>query len=155
MNSIRWFFALLVLFSMMLLPARAESAAVTPADVTQKVYQISLDNLEGFSLKSIESQKPWLTDELYSRIEKKLNQPKSKDEAPKIEGDIFLDCQEPPATFKVGSSTIKSTDAKVEVTLIWPSEERHLNVLLKQVGGAWKINDVVYDKDGRLSDLLK
>jgi len=40
------------------------------------------------------------------------------------------------------------------VILIWPSEKRHLTVLLTQLKGAWKVYDVIYDKDGKLTDLL-
>ena len=85
---------------------------------------------------------------------KKLNQPVAKGDAPDIEGDLFLGCQEPPSKFEVGEISVDGTKAKVEVTLIWPGEKRQYTVLLEQVQGTWRVYDVDYGKDGKLTDLL-
>ena len=139
-----------------ILPLSFAAVAETqsPSAVTQGVYQFALAH-PGFASETIKPQKKYLTPDLYSRLMKKLNQPVPKGDAPDIEGDVFLDCQDPPSSFQVGASAIDRATAKVEVTLLWPQEKRHCTVLLKQVSGAWKVDDIVYDKDGRLSDLLK
>jgi hypothetical protein len=135
--------------------ANAAPAADSPAGVTTALYRSSLDHFSGFDQPNLTRVKPWITPELYARLVKKLNQPVAKGDAPDIEGDVFLDCEDPPKSFTVGEASIHESTARVEVTLIWPDEKRRYTVLLKQVQGAWKISDVIFDKkDGKLTDLL-
>ncbi len=75
-------------------------------------------------------------------------------DAPDIEGDVFLGCQDLPKNFTIGATSVHETKAKIEVTLIWPDEKRRYTVLLQQIEGAWKVYEVIYDKDGKLTDLL-
>ena len=146
----------LVVMGMVLLFSEVNAApdAASPAEVTQALYHANLAHSTGFNKESVVLSKKWVTPDLYARILKKLNQPVPKGDAPDIEGDLFLDCQDPPNKFEIGKSSIDETKAKVEVILIWPSEKRHLTVLLTQLKGAWKVYDVIYDKDGKLTDLL-
>ena len=149
---------LLLLESIALLSgARAASETDSPAAVVQALYHSALIHF-GFTPDTIKSGRQWLAPELYSRLWKKVNEPTPKGDAPDIEGDVFLDCQDPPDKFVVGKASIDQTKAKVDVTLTWAGgsgEKRHYNVLLKQIDGAWKVYDVDYGKDGKLTDLLK
>ena len=155
MKLFRCLLLLLLLASTALIQnAVAAPAADSPAAVVQALYRSALDQL-GFTPESIKSKREWLTPDLYSRLLKKVNEPVPKGDAPDIEGDVFLDCQDPPNKFEVGTASIDQTKAKVEVTLLWPEEKRHYMVLLTQVNGTWKVYDIDYGKDGKLSDLLK
>jgi hypothetical protein len=152
----KWLRGLMVLVGVSI--ALAQNAAASPADspatVTRALYFSALSD-PGFTPKSIKASQPWLTPDLFAHLWKKVNEPVPKGDAPDIDGDVFLDCQDPPISFKIGQVSSDDSKAKVEVTLLWPQEKRHYNVLLKQVGGAWKVYDVDYGADGKLTDLLK
>jgi len=142
---------LLVLLSIFQL--HAGSDIQSPSKVVYYLFRSAKIHF-GFDADIVKNYKPWLTPDLYARIEKKANAPVPKGDAPDIEGDLFLDSQEPPTSFEVGKESIDKTTAKVPVTLTWPSEKRQETVLLKQVDGAWKVYDVDFGKDGKLTDLL-
>lgn len=146
-----WLVALLLIS----LPAlhAAASGSDSPASVVKALYRSSLDHF-GFSPESVKLDKPWVTPELYARMWKKANEPTPKGDAPDIEGDLFLNAQDTPTKWEVGDSSITATTAKVIVTLHWDSDKRQYTVLLKQVDGAWKVTDVDYGKDGKLTDLF-
>jgi hypothetical protein len=140
MRLLRWLVVLVFFGSATWLQAAtAVPLADSPADVTQALYRSALAH-EGFTPESIKASRPWLTPDLYSRLWKKLNQPTPKGDAPDIDGDVFLDCQDPPDKFQVGQSSIAQAKAKVEVTLVWPKEKRHYTVLLAEESGAWKVS---------------
>ena len=127
----------------------------SPAAVVQSLYRACLDHSTGFNAESVKLAKPWVAPDLYARILKKLNQPTPKGEAPDIEGDIFLDAQEPPSSFTVRETTSDLGAVSVEVILKWPHEKRRYYVLVLQIDGVWKVIDVNYGKDGTLRNLLK
>jgi hypothetical protein len=134
-------------------PARA-AADNSPAGVVQALYQAAMANTDGFSPKSVHAVKAWVAPELYARLRKKANEPTPKGDAPDIDGDVFLDAQDLPTRFEVGSAAIDGDKAKVDVTLTWSSETRHYTVLLAQIGGAWRVTNIDFGKDGKLTDLL-
>ena len=137
MNLRRW---LIVLLSCALIQnAVAAPAADDPATVTNALYVSALHHM-GFGTpgNTVKASRPWLTPDLYARLWKKVNQPVPKGDAPDIDGDVFLDCQDPPEKCEVGKGTIDQPNAKVDDTLSWPKEKRHYTVMLKQVSGAWK-----------------
>jgi hypothetical protein len=139
------------------LPVIGAPVTKTPDAVVQALYQSSLDHF-GFSPESVKLSKPWVTPDLYARLWKKVNEPQPKDAAPDIEGDLFMDCQEPPTKFEIGKVSPADTKAKiveVGVTLFFAGDKRHYTVQMEQIGGAWKVSDVDYGKDGKLTDLLK
>ncbi len=158
MKPLYWLLTLVMLESIALLSgARAASETDSPAAVVQALYHSAFIHF-GFTPDTVKSNRQWLMPELYSRLLKKVNEPTPKGDAPDIEGDVFLDCQDPPDKFVVGKASIDQTKAKVEVTLTWPGgsgEKRHSSALLKQIDGAWKVYDIDYGKDGKLTDLLK
>jgi hypothetical protein len=122
--------------------------------VVQALYQTAFTHF-GFDTDTVKAAKPWLTPGLYARLWKKANEPVPKGDAPDIEGDVFLDSQEPPTKFEVGDSSVHENKATVGVSVFLAGEKRHFNVLLERVDGAWKVSDVDYGQDGKLTDLLK
>lgn len=148
-----------VLLSVILLPslhATITPDGKSPAKVVKELYQTSLDHFSGFTADSVKLVQPWVAPELYDRMWKKVNAPEPKDAAPEIEGDLFLGCQEPPTKFKVEKTSINIDQAKatVQLALFFAGETREYKVLLEQVNGSWKVCDVNYGKDGKLTDLL-
>jgi Protein of unknown function (DUF3828) len=152
MNFHRLGIVALLLISISGLRAAAPEAD-SPATVVRALYRSSIDHF-GFSPESVKLTKPWVTPELYARMWKKVNVPTPKDDVPAIDGDLFLNAQDVPTKWEVGDASITSTKAKVIVTLHWDSEKRPYTVLLKQVDGAWKVYEVDFGKDGKLTDLL-
>jgi hypothetical protein len=133
----------------------ADTAKTSPSDVVKALYNTCLKKSDGFDAASVALTKPYLSPDLYARIQRKLNQPVPKGDAPDIDGDLFLDAQDLPTSFVVGSTTLAGDKAQVLVTLKWSDEKRRYTVELQQIDGAWKVTDVNYGKDGKLSDLLK
>src|ERR1700733_3460744 len=152
MNLRRWLVVLSLLASIVSLQnAAAAPTPEDPATVTKALYKSDLRD-PGFTPDIVKACRPWLTADLYSRLLKKANQPAPKGDAPEIEGDVFLNAQDVPDKLEVGHATIDHDKAKVDVKLVWGNEKRQYTVLLKQVGGAWKIYDIVYGgKDGNLT----
>ena len=158
MKSLPWLLILVLLESIALLSgAKAASETDSPAAVVQALYHSAFTHF-GFTPDTIKSNQPWLTPELYSRLWKKVNEPTPKGDAPNIESDVFLDCQDLPNKYIVGKASVDQTKAKVDVVLTWSGasgEKRHYTALLKQIDGTWKVYDIDYGKDGKLTDLLK
>ena len=125
-----------------------------PEAVVRALYHQAIHHFTAFSPASVQADQPWVTPGLYARLRKKASLPPSKDEAPDIEGDIFLDAQSAPTGFEIGKSHVHEAQARVDVTLLWPSEKRHYTVFLQLSDGGWKVRDVRFDHDGRLTDLL-
>jgi hypothetical protein len=157
MHAICSSLAPLVLGAVLLFPlhVHADESGLGPAAVTEKVYRSAFDHFADLQEKSIARQKSWLTPGLYARIEKELNKPVPPGDAPEIEGDLFLDCQDAPTALKVGDASITGNDARVKVMLAWDDEKRTYTVLLKKLPDGWKIDDVLFGKDGSLSAMLK
>jgi hypothetical protein len=151
----RLWIAALLLTSFSIPRVDAATPTDSPGTVVQDLYRSSVDHFTGFSPDSVKLTKPWVTPKLYGRLLKKANEPQPKDTAPDIEGDLFLDSQEAPTRFEIGQCSVNQAKASVEVVLFWPHETRHYVVQLKQLDGAWKVSDVNYGKDGKLTDLLQ
>jgi hypothetical protein len=135
------------------LPARAADDG-GPAGVVQALYQSALKNF-GFDPDTVKVAKPWLTPGLYARLWKKANEPVPEGDAPDIEGDVFLDAQDLPTRFDVEPAVVHEDRATVGVRVYFSGEKRHYTVLLDKIAGAWKVSDVDYGPDGKLTDLLK
>jgi hypothetical protein len=146
-----WILALLLISASALRAATPE--ADSPAAVVRAIYKSSLAHF-GFSPESVKLTKPWVTPELYARMWKKVNEPTPKGDVPSIDGDLFLNAQDVPTKWEVGDASITATKAKVIVTLHWDNEKRQYTVFLKQVDSAWKVYEVDFGKDGKLTDLL-
>ena len=136
---------------------RAEADSSTPEAVTKAAYHTEFEHF-GFSADTIRHEKPYLTPELYVALLAKANQPVAKGDAPDIEGDVLFDAQDVPEKYQVGYSYdgyANPGKADVPVQLRFGGKERLYHVHLIQINGAWKITDIDYGKDGKLTDLLK
>ena len=133
---------------------RASSGANSPAAVVQALYKLDLKHF-GFDAATVKVDQPYLAPDLYARLLKKANQPVAPGDAPDIEGDVIFNAQDKPTKYTVGKASINQATARVGVDLVWDSDKRHYSVLLQQVGGAWKVIDIDFGKDGKLSDQLK
>jgi hypothetical protein len=140
--------------AMMMCVARAETGAGDPAAVTKEAYQVDLKHF-GFDAATLRADKPYLTPELYAKLLKKANQPVAKGDAPDIEGDVLFDAQDTPDKYVVGTANLRGGEAEVPVVLFYGKEKRLFQVRLVQLKSGWKISEVDYGKDGKLSDLLK
>jgi len=132
---------------------------IMAAGVVQALYKVDLKHF-GFSAKTLKADRPYLAPDLYARLLKKANQPVPAGDAPDIEGDVIFNAQEIPTKYAVGKASVENTNAKVGVDLAWGSDRRHYTVFLKELNagelnGGWKVVDIDYGKDGKLSDLLK
>jgi hypothetical protein len=145
------FLALLVAF---VSTALAAAEVTGPAAITKGAYHTAMAHF-GFDAASVKLQQDRLTLDLYGRLLKKVNEPVPAGDAPDIEGDVFLDCQDVPTKYEVGDAVIDGTKARVKVTLHWDNDKRQYVVLLTQINGVWKIYDINFGKDGTLTDLLK
>jgi len=128
-----------------------------PAAVTRAAYDMDMAHF-GFDANTVLAEKTYLTPELYAKLMKKAKQPVAKGDAPDIEGDVLFNAQDVPDKYVVGyaSGDYASTGkASVPVQLRFGHEERLYHVHLVRLNGSWRIADVDYGKDGKLSDLLK
>jgi hypothetical protein len=158
MHPLRYAFGLFLLATFGFIPNTDADPAPdsnAPVAVVKALYRSSLDHF-GFDAASVKSSKPWVAPDLYARMLEKVNQPTPKGDAPDIEGDLFFDAQDLPTSFAVSQTcTIDRGEASVDVLIKWSDEKRHYIVVLRQIGGAWKVTDVNYGKDGTLRDLIK
>jgi len=151
----RWCFVLVLLQSAIgLSTARAAPDTDSPAVVVQALYKVDLKHF-GFDEDVIKADRPYLAADLYARLLKKANQPVAPGDAPDIEGDVIFNAQDTPTHYVVGKASIDQTSAKVGVDLAWDSDKRHYTVRLRQINGAWKVTDIDFGRDGKLTDLLK
>jgi len=152
MNPTRWFLVLL-LSAATLQVARAASES-DPAAVVRALYKLDIKNV-GFDGDYIKSERPYLAPDLYARIEKALNKPVAPGDEGSIDEDLILGAQDTPTKYSVGQATIDHDTAEVPVDLAWDSDKLHYTVFLKQFDGAWKVTEIDYGKNGKLTDLLK
>jgi hypothetical protein len=144
--------ALLLTFILLATAARAEGN--DPEAVTKAAYETAMAHF-GFTPETVKREKAFFTPDLYAALMKKASQPVAKGDAPDLEGDVLFDSQDLPEGFRVNRAVVTGTTAHVPVSLSWGKERRQYDVQLVQINGAWKISDIDYGKDGKLSDLVK
>lgn len=133
----------------------AGNAAPDPAQTVQAFYDYHFKHDMGFDAKQMKARKGWLTPKLYTLITEALAKPVPKGDAPEIDGDIFTDSQDTPTSFHVGKAVVEKDIAKVDVTLVWSGEKKHLTVILVQEEHAWLIQDIDYSDHRTLVKTLK
>ncbi len=149
------FRVLLLLFGMFGLPAGAAPPAEGPASVTQGLYEAAMKH-PGFSEDSVKAYHPFVTPALFSRLWKEVTTPAPVGDAKDIEFDVITGGQDAPTGFEIGPMSIDQTQAKVDVTVIFSPTEKHgFTVNLTKIDGTWKVYDIDYGTDGKLSKLLK
>lgn len=144
-----------LLLALALVPTlRAAPGSGDPAAVTKAAFHTAMTHF-GFTPETLKIEKPNFAPDLYAALLRKANQPVPKGDAPDIEGDVLLNSQDLPDKYEVGSASIDGLKAEVPVSLRWGAEKRHYIVRLFQTKVGWKITDVDFGKDGKLTDLLR
>lgn len=126
-----------------------------PATVTQGLYQAALKH-PGFSPDSVRAYHPFLTRDLFDRLWKEVTSPVPTGDASSIDFDVITGGQDAPTNFEIGHMALDQNQAKVDVMVIFsPTEKHQFTVTLTKQDGTWKVYDIDYGSDGRLSKLLK
>ncbi len=135
-------------------------APPTPADLAQArgvveaCYKDHLRRMMGFSAANVKAKRRWFTPELMAELGKELKKPSKPDEVPTIDGDPFLNSQEPVKTLKVGEAKAAGADVVVALHLAGEGFTRDFKVLLKRHKAGWRIDDLTYDDGTTLRGLL-
>jgi hypothetical protein len=155
MTSTRWLLALVLLGSTMAVSGAKDAAGDDdPAALVRALYKIDLKHF-GFDKEILKIDRPYLAPDLYAGLLKQANKPVAPGDAPDIEEDVIFNAQELPTHYSVGKASIEGTSSRVGVDLEWDKEKLHYTVFLRQIDGAWKVTEIDYGKDGKLTDLLK
>ncbi len=133
----------------------ALAAADAPESVVQRFLESHYAGEMGFLPDAVAAKRAFLSDALAERIETYFGQPFPEDEPPPINGDPFTDSQEYPTRFAVGQATT-AADARPEVPVRFADAhvERTIVFVLAGGPGAWRIDDLRYERGARLSDDL-
>lgn len=152
--NLRRSLVVLFLVATLALVQNAAAATDTPATVTKALFQKQMKG-DGYTPETVKADREWLTPDLYAKLSKQVNSKKQKGEDPDIDCDPILNAQDVPEKLEIGKTTTEKSNAKVEVILTWGKDKAHFTVSLKQIEGAWKVDDIDYGKDGSLRKLLK
>ena len=154
-EGMKWFRIFLVLLASTGLPVGATPPADGPATVTQGLYQAAMKH-PGFSPDSVKAYHPFVTRELFDQLWKEVTKPAPVGDAKDIEFDVITGGQDAPTSFEIGHLSMDPAQAKVDVTVIFSPTEKHtFTVNLTKIEGTWKVYDIDYGTDGKLSKLLK
>lgn len=108
----------------------------------------------GFTRTSVAGKRKWLTPGLAELLHRELNRPQDPGEAPYINGDPFLDSQEPVTSLEVGEARMVGDRIEVPLALAGEGFTRQLRVRLRRLGPGWRIDDLHYEDGQTLRDLL-
>ncbi len=123
----------------------------TPAAVTDALYDTAYQHF-GFRPDTLWFTQPYLSPWLYARLWNKVNQPPSG-----VQNDVFFCSPLPSSSYELGKVITTGGKSKVEVTVYWLNSKglkRRIWVHLKQIDGAWKVEDLDYGDVGKLSNYL-
>lgn len=109
----------------------------------------------GFSRATVARKRSHLSPGLARAIAAYFARPQPVDAPPSIHGDPFTDSQEYPQRFVVGRAVIDGASAQVAVSLGDAASARVVHVLLRSVGGRWRVDDLRYDDGRTLRRLLQ
>lgn len=143
-----------VVWTLVRAPAALASAGAAEA-VVQRFLEAHYAGEMGFLPDSVAAKREFLSDALAQRIATYFAQPFPEDEPPPINGDPFTDSQEYPTRFIVGRATTAADGrAEVPVRLADAYVERTIVYVLAGESGAWRIDDLRYERNARFSDDL-
>jgi hypothetical protein len=127
----------------------------SPAGVVERLLEHHFAGNFAFDKAHFASHAPWLTTQLTARITKYMSTPRDESQAPAINGDLFTDSQEHPTRFSVSLGTVKGEAAAVPVRFAFGRRGRSVEYFLKRENGAWRVNDLRYERRGTLGKLLR
>ena len=123
----------------------------TPEAVTDALYDTAYQHF-GFSPDTLWYTQPYLSNKLYGRLWFKVNQPSLGNQ-----NDVFFCSPMHPSSYELGKVITTGGKSRVEVTVYWMNSKalkRRIWVYLKQIDGAWKVEDLDYGDVGKLSNYL-
>ncbi len=135
-------------------PAPAAADLALARGVVEACYRDHLKRMMGFSARNVKAKRRWFTPELMDALQKELKKPSNPDEVPNIDGDPFLNSQEPVTAMKTGEAKAKGADVEVTLRLAGEGFTRDLKVLLRRQAAGWRIDDLTYDDGTTLRGLL-
>ena len=149
-------------------PAKVQSASPQDAALraVRSFYAFHLAHNKGFTVRSVQLRKRFLTGEFYGLLLKELKRQAAEtkahpDEVPNFDGDPFTDSQEYPDSYRAGKAETNGDLSKVTVTLLWSArtsrgrDKRDIVVEVTKSGAGWLINDIINNEGSRLRDELK
>lgn len=123
--------------------------------VVQRLLERHFAGNMGFGKASVATKARWLSSGLSARIARYFTRPSSPNEAPVIDGDPFTDSQEYPTRFSVSDGVVAGDRATVAVRFADGHAVRPVTYVLRREHGAWRVDDVRYDKGRDFSTLLE
>lgn len=145
-----------VLLPALLLPLFPLNAApADPAkDAVQSLYTAHFKDFDSLG-PGLHKKERWLSKGLLGAIhayQQSLTKHPSKNDADGIDGDLFTDAQDVPSSFTVGDAKVNGDHAEVPFTLVFADkkkvyETRKGVAKLVNENGAWKVDNLVIDKD--------
>lgn len=126
--------------------AGALASADTPAGTVQHLLESHMAGDMGFDTASIARKRRWLTGSFATRIHGYLARPISADEVPDINGDPFTDSQEYPTRFSVRVGSRANDVAVVPVRFTDGYAARLVSYVLRREDGAWRVDDIRYER---------
>jgi len=128
----------------------------SPSGVVQRLLEVHFAGPMRFDASTVSAKRGWLSSRLQVAIARHLARPARPDEVPPIDGDPFTDSQEHPTLFAVGATQHRQDgSASVPVRLGDGLRERTVTYALVRDAGAWRVDDVVFERGGTLDALLR
>lgn len=123
--------------------------ADTPAAATRALLLTHLGAAGGLDASALERLRPHLDESLQAALQAWLEQPTPEDEAPALEGDPFLDAQEPPRQVRLGRTQRAGDRARQTVWLDFEDGQAGDHDPARAAGGApparWHSRSVQYE----------
>lgn len=145
----------ILLAATLILPFALDAAPADPAkDTVQSLYTAHFKDFDSFG-PGLRKKERWLSKGLLGAIhayQELFTKHPPKNDADGIDGDLFTDAQDEPSRFTVGGAKVKGDHADVLFTLVFADkkkvyETRKGIAKLVNENGAWKVDNLVIDKD--------
>lgn len=126
-----------------------------PAGVVERLLEHHFAGPMRFDAATLKGYAPWLTTKLRERIAAYFAKPNDGSEVPTVNGDPFTDSQEPPTRFSVALGIVRGEAAAVPVRITFQRRSRVVTYVLRRDGGAWRVDDLRFERRGTLTRLLR
>ncbi|MCB2098802.1 MAG: DUF3828 domain-containing protein [Parvularculaceae bacterium] len=130
------------------------ATARSPEGVVQRFLERHFAGSMAFQKDAVSEKREFFTDAFAAKMVAYLDRNQNADEAPSINGDPFTDSQEYPTRFAVGADKKKVPGKLVPVEFSDAFASKTVRYELKREGGRWRIDDLVFEDESRLSGLI-
>jgi len=147
-----------------LIPLFALNAAPpeAPKDIVQAFYTAHFKDFDSFG-PGLHKKERWLSKGFLGAIhayQQSSSKHQTKGDVEGFDGDLFTDAQDEPSSFSVGDATVKGDHADVRFSLVLADkkkvyETRKCIAKLVNENGAWKVDNLVIDKDDMRKQLAE